>query len=62
MKSGATVYRSRIDWWLWAVLMFVLTVIIVVGIVVPMVADSVAGHLHRRHDPDGGLRNLVCHR
>lgn len=35
MKSGATVYRSRIDWWLWAVLVFVLTVIIVVGIVVP---------------------------
>ncbi len=62
MKAGATVYRSRIDWWLWAVLMFVLTVIIVVGIVVPWWLTALLAIFIEGMTLMGGLRHLVCHR
>lgn len=35
-RSARTMYCSKIDWWIWAVLLFSLTVVIVTGIGLPL--------------------------
>lgn len=38
-----TVYKSRIDWWIWAIMFFCLTVIVVTGICMPWWYTAIFG-------------------